>query len=85
MAFGFRVACATMSIAISAFLEVSQTFFVAQRLVWAMIMVAIGMTMTSGSGVFGLAARVIGTCFAMVIVSGTPLISPQGSIICLSD
>lgn len=39
MAFGFRVACATMSIAIVAFLEQTQTFFVTQRLVWAMIMV----------------------------------------------
>ena len=39
VAFGFRVACATMSIAIVAFLEQTQTFFIAQRLVWAMIMV----------------------------------------------
>ena len=39
MAFGFRVACATMSIAIIGFLKKTQTFFVAQRLVWAMIMV----------------------------------------------
>ena len=63
-AFGFRAACATMSIAIVAYLEVSQLFFVEQRLVWyasslsyltlnidsfrAMIMVAIGMTTTAG-------------------------------------
>ena len=39
MAFGFRVACATMSIAIVAFLQRTQEFFIAQRLVWAMIMV----------------------------------------------
>ena len=39
MAFGFRVACATMSIAVVAFLQRTQAFFVAQRLVWAMIMV----------------------------------------------
>ena len=39
MAFGLRVACATMSIAIVAFLQRTQEFFVAQRLVWAMIMV----------------------------------------------
>ena len=37
--FGFRVACATMSIAIIAFLQSTQNFFVTQRLVWAMIMV----------------------------------------------
>ena len=41
-AFGFRVACATISIGIIAYLKDSQTFFLEQRLVWAMIMVAIG-------------------------------------------
>lgn len=42
--FGFRVACATMTIGIIAFLESSQRFFIQQRLVWAMIIIAIGMT-----------------------------------------
>ncbi|KAK9427557.1 hypothetical protein V1505DRAFT_403823, partial [Lipomyces doorenjongii] len=64
--FGFRVACATMCIAIVAFLENTQRFFVEQRLVWAMIMVAIGMTMTTGSGAFGLLARVVGTLLAAI-------------------
>lgn len=41
-AFGFRVACATMSIGIVAFLESTQRFFMEQRLVWAMIIIAIG-------------------------------------------
>jgi hypothetical protein len=39
-AFGFRVACATMTIGIVAFLEGSQRFFMEQRLVWAMIIIA---------------------------------------------
>lgn len=47
-AFGFRVACATLTIGIVAFLKQSQLFFQEQRLVWAMIIVAIGMSMTSG-------------------------------------
>jgi hypothetical protein len=47
-AFGFRVACATLTIGIVAFLESSHVFFQEQRLVWAMIIVAIGMSMTSG-------------------------------------
>ncbi|MCJ1338840.1 hypothetical protein MMC09_004129 [Bachmanniomyces sp. S44760] len=64
-AFGFRVACATMSIAIIAFLRQSQVFFTTQRVVWALIMVAIGMTVTAGSGVFGLLGRVFGTFIAM--------------------
>lgn len=37
--FGFRVACATMTIGIVAFLENTQTFFIQQRLVWAMIII----------------------------------------------
>lgn len=60
-AFGFRVACATMSIAIVAYLKDTHTFFIEQRLVWAMIMVAIGMTTTAGSGVFGFCGRIAGT------------------------
>jgi hypothetical protein len=41
-AFGFRVACATLTIGIVGFLESTQQFFMEQRLVWAMILVAIG-------------------------------------------
>lgn len=60
-AFGFRVACATLSIGIVAYLKDTYTFFLEQRLVWAMIMVAIGMTTTAGSGVFGFFGRIMGT------------------------
>ncbi|KAB5513350.1 hypothetical protein GE09DRAFT_632228 [Coniochaeta sp. 2T2.1] len=65
-AFGFRVACATMTIGIIGFLERTQTFFIAQRLVWAMIMIAISMTMTSGQSIFGFLCRVGGTVLAMI-------------------
>ncbi|KAI3396153.1 hypothetical protein diail_416 [Diaporthe ilicicola] len=64
--FGFRVACATMTIGIIAFLESSQRFFIQQRLVWAMIIIAIGMTQTSGQSTFGFLLRVGGTFIAMV-------------------
>lgn len=64
--FGFRVACATLTIGIVAFLKDTQTFFVEQRLVWAMIIIAIGMSMTSGQSIFGFIARVAGTAVAMV-------------------
>ena len=60
-AFGFRVACATLTIGIVAYLEASYIFFTEQRLVWAMIMVAIGMTTTAGSGVYGFIGRIVGT------------------------
>ena len=61
-AFGFRAACATLSVGIVAFLGNTRTFFLEQRLVWAMIMVGIGMTITAGSGVFGFFGRIAGTC-----------------------
>lgn len=64
-AFGFRVACATLTIGILAYLHDTQQFFVQQRLVWAMIMVSIGMTTTAGSGVFGFLGRIAGTAIAM--------------------
>lgn len=42
--FGLRVACATMTVGIVNYLESTQQFFQEQRLVWAMIIIAIGMT-----------------------------------------
>ncbi|EOA87360.1 hypothetical protein ACJQWK_10179 [Exserohilum turcicum] len=65
--FGFRVACATMSIAIVAFLHRTQTFFVEQRLVWALIMVTISMTPTAGQAIFQFILRIAGTAIAMII------------------
>jgi hypothetical protein len=65
--FGFRAACATMSIAIIAFLRDTQTFFVEQRLVWALIMVAISMTPTAGQSVFQFVLRIAGTAIAMIV------------------
>ena len=70
-AFGFRVACATMSIGIVAFLEATQKFFIEQRLLWAMIMVSIGMTVTAGAGVFGFFGRTAGTGNLPTYLSGT--------------
>jgi hypothetical protein len=66
-AFGFRVACATLTIGIVAFLKDTQVFFIEQRLVWAMIIIAIGMTVTAGQSVFGLVGRVVGTALSMVL------------------
>jgi hypothetical protein len=65
-AFGFRVACATMSVAIINLLHDTQRFFVAQRLVWAMVMVAISMTPTAGQSISSFFLRVVGTVFSMV-------------------
>ncbi|KAK4955886.1 hypothetical protein LTR10_006825 [Elasticomyces elasticus] len=64
-AFGFRVVCATMTIAIICYLEASQAWFLKQRLLWAMIMVAISMSRTAGQSTFNFALRIIGTLIAM--------------------
>ncbi|KAI1333575.1 hypothetical protein F5Y15DRAFT_430813 [Xylariaceae sp. FL0016] len=64
--FGFRAACATLTIGIAAFLEGTHIFFTEQRLVWAMIIIAIGMTQTSGQSIFGFVCRVLGTLCAMI-------------------
>ena len=66
-AFGFRTACATMSIAIIVYLRDTQGFFVTQRLVWAMIMVAISMVPTSGQTAYTFLLRISGTVIAMVV------------------
>jgi hypothetical protein len=65
-AFGFRVACATLTVGIVAFLRDTQSFFMEQRLVWAMIIIAIGMSITSGQSMFGFFGRVVGTTFSMI-------------------
>ncbi|KAF1922856.1 uncharacterized protein M421DRAFT_77004 [Didymella exigua CBS 183.55] len=65
-AFGFRAACATMSIGIIAFLHDTQTFFTEQRLIWAMIMVAMSMTPTAGQSIFTFVLRIGGTFVAML-------------------
>ncbi|KAG8409032.1 hypothetical protein J3458_020033 [Metarhizium acridum] len=65
-AFGFRVACAAMSVSILAFLEETQSFFQEQRLLWAIFTIALGMTLTSGQSIFGFFCRVGATFLAMV-------------------
>ncbi|KAH9829614.1 putative ER transporter, 6TM, N-terminal [Teratosphaeria destructans] len=65
-AFGFRVVCATMSIGIVAFLEASQTWFLTNRLLWAMIMVAISMSPGAGQSTLNFVLRILGTVIAMV-------------------
>lgn len=65
--FGFRVALATMTIAILAFLHQTQTWFTYHRIIWAMIMVAISMSPSSGQSVFSFVLRIFGTAVAMCL------------------
>lgn len=69
--FGFRVACATLSVGIVAFLHQSQIFFREQRLVWAMITVAIGMGWTTGQSAYTLLARIVSFILMHVSFSTT--------------
>ena len=64
-AFAFRAAVATMSIGILAYIRQTQTFFLQQRILWAMIMTAISMDSTTGRGMFGFFGRILGTVVAM--------------------
>jgi hypothetical protein len=65
--FGFRVACATMSIAIVAYLRDTQAFFTRERLFWSQIMISISMSPTSGQSVRNFLLRIIGTFIAMCL------------------
>lgn len=65
--YGFRVACATMTIAVIAYLHDTQVFFVRQRLFWAIIMVNLSMSPTSGQSIFGFVLRIVGSVIGVVI------------------
>ena len=65
-AFGLRVVAATMTLGIVCYLRQTQAFFLTNRLLWAMIMVAMSMNRTSGQSIFNFVARVFGTAVAMI-------------------
>ena len=65
-AFGFRAAAATISIGILAYLRQTHTFFLHERLSWALIMTGISMDAHTGRGIFGFAGRIAGTVVAMI-------------------
>ncbi|QIW95000.1 hypothetical protein AMS68_000518 [Peltaster fructicola] len=65
--FGFRVACATMSVAIIAFLRETQPFYTRNRLFWAQIMIAIGMQPTATDSLKTSLFRILGTAIAMLV------------------
>lgn len=65
--FGFRVAAASFFIAILAFLQQTQEFFIHQRYSWAMIAIVIGMNPTSGQTMFGFVARIAATVISVIL------------------
>lgn len=65
--FGFRVACATMSIAIVAYLRETQSFFTTERLFWSQIMISISMSPSAGQSLRNFFLRIFGTFIAMLL------------------
>ncbi|KAK5216438.1 hypothetical protein LTR72_010612 [Exophiala xenobiotica] len=66
-AYGFRAAVASLSLAILGFLKPTHHFYLEQRGIWAVIMIAISMGPTAGAGVQGFILRIAGTVAAMVV------------------
>jgi hypothetical protein len=64
---GFRAAAASFSVAILAFLHQTQDFFTKQRLIWALIVIAFGMSHSSGAGLFSFAGRILATVVSLVL------------------
>jgi hypothetical protein len=65
--FGFRVAAASFTVAILAYLHQTQNFFFHQRLIWAMIIIVIGMSPTAGASFFSFIGRIIATVISVIL------------------
>ena len=65
--FGMRVSAASFSIGILAFLHQTQDFFIRQRGVWAMVVVVIGMSPTSGQSFFGFITRILASTCSVIL------------------
>lgn len=65
--FGLRSACATMSCAIIAYLEPTQDIFTHYRLIWSVIIAAIGANMSAGQSGVSYVLRIMGSFAALII------------------
>jgi hypothetical protein len=74
-AFGFRVACATLTVGIAAFLKETQRFFIEQRLVWAMIIIV-----RTPSQILGIPNTNIAQAIGMTITSGQSMFGFFGRV-----
>lgn len=66
-AFGLRAAAAAFSVAILAYLRQTQAFFFEQRLIWVLIVIVLGMSLTSGASIFGYVCRIIATTISFAM------------------
>jgi hypothetical protein len=65
--FGFRSACATLSCAILAYLRPTQDIFTHYRLIWSVIIAAIGANMSAGQSGVSYVLRILGSLAALII------------------
>ncbi|KAL2849861.1 hypothetical protein BJY01DRAFT_262124 [Aspergillus pseudoustus] len=65
--FGFRVAAASFCVGILAYLHQTQDFFIRQRCIWAMIVIVIGMSPTSGQTLLGFVTRIVATVVSLAL------------------
>jgi len=63
--FGFRVAIATMCLAIIGLMRGPRDFYMVHRLFWAQTIVSISMSPSAAQSLFGFALRILGTIIAM--------------------
>ena len=64
-AFAFRCAVGSISLGVIAYLRQTHNFFLKERLMWALIMLAISMTAHAGQSMFQFSLRVAGTAISM--------------------
>ncbi|RFU27990.1 Catechol 1,2-dioxygenase, partial [Scytalidium lignicola] len=79
LSFGFRSGCATLSCAIVAYLHQTQEIFTHYRLIWAVIISAIGANMSAGQSGVSYVLRILGSFAALIICYGVWYI-PNGNI-----
>ncbi|KAL6238442.1 hypothetical protein BDW75DRAFT_20307 [Aspergillus navahoensis] len=65
--FGFRVAAASFCVGILSYLHQTQDFFIRQRCIWAMIVIVIGMSPTSGQTLLGFVTRIAATAVSLAL------------------
>ena len=64
--FGARVTIAVMSIAVICYIRQTHKFFIRQRVVWCLVMIAIDMSPSSGSAIFILLGNLVVTFVGMI-------------------
>lgn len=65
--FGARVALATITVALLAYIRQTQDWFNRIRAIWALVVIVIGMKAESGASTFGYLARIGGTTLSLVL------------------